>query len=143
MIHSDQDEQFENWIGSTEVRNDLVTAAPLRLLAASLDREQATPLAGAPIPLPWHWLYFLPSPTSESRTDRHPATSSFLAPNALPRRMWAGRRIRLERGQICMGDVLQRRSVIQGIKRKQGASGALAVIAVRHELTSEAGGYQT
>jgi hydroxyacyl-ACP dehydratase HTD2-like protein with hotdog domain len=55
-----------DWIGRTESADDVATVAPLRALAATLDRDDAPAGDGEPIPPGWHWLYFLPVPRSSA-----------------------------------------------------------------------------
>jgi len=86
--------QFRDWIGRTDVREDVVTAAPLVALSALLDREDPPPREGDAAPPLAHWLYFLPNyRQSEAGPDGHALKGSFLQPAPLPRRMWAGSRI--------------------------------------------------
>ena len=82
------------WVGRSEKRSDLITAAPLAGLAATLDRtSDAAPVAGSVLPPLAHWLYFLPvAMQSEIGPDGHPKRGGFLPPVPLPRRMWAGGR---------------------------------------------------
>jgi 3-methylfumaryl-CoA hydratase len=83
------------WVGRTEQRTDTITAAPLAGLAATLDRDDPAPVAGSAVPPLWHWLYFLPTQRqSELGPDGHRAAAGFLPPVELPRRMWAGGRLR-------------------------------------------------
>lgn len=131
--------ESENWIGRTETRHDRVTPWPLEALAATLDRDDPPPRAGDPVPPLWHWLYFLPTERqSELGPDGHPRRGGFLPPVDLPRRMWAGSRFEF-RHPLCVGDAITRVSRIVSIQEKQGRSGALAFVVVRHEISSPAG----
>src|SRR6185369_10318740 len=86
--------QFKEWIGRTDIRQDVVTAAPLVALAALLDRDDPPPAAGDAAPPLAHWLYFLPNyRQSEAGPDGHALKGSFMPPVPLPRRMWAGSRL--------------------------------------------------
>src|SRR5215471_9489217 len=85
---------FKDWIGRTDERTDLVTAAPLVSLSALLDRDDPVPREGDAAPPLAHWLYFLPNyRQSEAGEDGHAVKGSFMPPAPLPRRMWAGSRI--------------------------------------------------
>ena len=53
---------LQQWIGRSETLLDDITAAPLRGLSATLDRDDVAPAPGTPVPPLWHWLYFLPQP---------------------------------------------------------------------------------
>jgi 3-methylfumaryl-CoA hydratase len=130
---------IQQWVGRTETRTDLVTAAPISSLAATLDREEAYPKAGDPLPPIWHWLYFLPiSRQSQIGPDGHTTRGGFLPPVELPRRMWAGSRLEFLQ-PLRVGDEITRVSTIKSIQEKSGRSGALVFITVRHEISNRAG----
>jgi len=127
------------WIGRSETRRDVVTVAPLVALAALLDRDEPAPRAGDPAPPLAHWLYFLPSyRQSDAGPDGHALKGGFLPPVPLPRRMWAGSRLEFLR-PLAVGAYVERTSTIRDVVVKQGRSGPLVFVTVRHEL-SDAGG---
>ncbi len=67
----------------SETTPDTITAAPLRALSATLDRDDAPVAAGSTVPPLWHWLYFLPhARQSELGPDGHPAARRFSAARA-------------------------------------------------------------
>jgi 3-methylfumaryl-CoA hydratase len=128
-------EDFQAWIGGEVTVHDTATAAPVQALAATLDHPCAS-APGDPLPPLWHWLYFLAaSPTAELGPDGHPAKGGFLPPVDLPRRMWAGSRLQFL-APVRIGQALTRRSVIQDVTVKDGRSGALCFVQVRHEVAS-------
>jgi 3-methylfumaryl-CoA hydratase len=125
---------LKDWIGRTEMVDDIVTAMPYAALSATLDREPARPKQGTPLPALWHWLYFLPlHRQSEIGPDGHAKRGGFLPPVPLPRRMWAGSQLQFHR-PLCVGDAVTRVSTIQSVSEKSGRSGALVFVKVRHEL---------
>jgi 3-methylfumaryl-CoA hydratase len=128
-------EDYSAWVGRSEESCDTITAGPLDRLAATLDRETPRAEDGDVVPPLGHWLFFLPDARqSEIGPDGHPRRGGFLPPvHELPRRMWAGSRIAFN-DDVRVGDRLKRRSVIQSIKRKDGASGPLVFVTVRHEI---------
>ena len=129
----------EDWVGRTEDRRDVVTAAPLVALSALLDRDDPAPVPGDAAPPLAHWLYFLPAyRQSAAGADGHAARGEFLPPIALPRRMWAGSRLEFLR-PFRVGAEVTRRSRIASVTSKQGRSGPLVFVTVRHEV-SDAGG---
>jgi 3-methylfumaryl-CoA hydratase len=130
-------EDLRRWIGKTAVAEDRVTATPARALAATLDRD-ATFNTGDPLPPPWHWLYFLTmEPLSDAGSDGHPKRGGFLPPVPLPRRMWAGSRMEFFR-PLRVGDAIRRESRIAAVNVKEGRSGTLVFVTVRHEITAGA-----
>jgi len=132
-------DELQAWVGRTERRDDVVTAAPLVSLAALLDRDDPPPRQGEPAPPLAHWLYFLPAyRQSEAGPDGHLAHGGFLPPLDLPRRMWAGSRLEFAR-PLRVGAAVTRLSTIKSIEAKQGRSGALAFITVRHEVSDAEG----
>ncbi|MBI4293231.1 MAG: MaoC family dehydratase N-terminal domain-containing protein [Betaproteobacteria bacterium] len=130
---------LQGWIGKTESRSDLVTSAPIAALSATLDRDDPYPRAGEAIAPLWHWLYFLPQYRhSEIGRDGHPVRGGFLPPVPLPRRMWAGSRFEFHQ-PIRVGDALSRTSRIVSVSAKEGRSGALVFVQVRHEIGNPGG----
>lgn len=125
---------FDPWIGREERRTDIATAAPVSLMAATLDRKDLEFAEADPIPPVWHWLYFLTAVrTRELGPDGHPPKGGFLPPVPLPRRMRAGGQFRIER-PIHIGEKLERRSRIADISEKSGGSGPLVFVKVEHEI---------
>ena len=121
-------------MGRSETRPDEVTAAPVAALAATLDLEIPYPQSGDPLPPLWHWLYFLPfARQSELGPDGHPKRGGFLPPVELPRRMWAGGRVEFHR-PLRVGENITRTSRILDVKFREGRSGRLVFVLVRHQI---------
>jgi 3-methylfumaryl-CoA hydratase len=129
---------YSEWIGRQEEANDFISPGPIDRLAATLDRDDPPARNGDAIPPLAHWLFFLPNARqSEIGPDGHPRRGGFLPPvHDLPRRMWAGSRISFQ-GEIRVGQELRRRSTVQSVKRKEGKSGPLVFVTVRHEYMAE------
>jgi 3-methylfumaryl-CoA hydratase len=131
--------QLEEWIGRTETRTDLVSPTPMAALSAMLDRDDPAPRPGDPLPPAWHWLFFLPLHRhSELAQDGHARLGGFLPPVPLPRRMWAGDRMEFHH-PLRVGETIQRTSRIAGVKHKEGRTGPLVFLLVRHEITNPGG----
>jgi 3-methylfumaryl-CoA hydratase len=128
--------QLQSWIGRRETLTDEVTAAPVRGLSATLDREDPSPLPGTVVPALWHWLYFLPQHRqTELGSDGHAKRGGFLPPVPLPRRMWAGGRLQwLAQNPLRVGDSVKRISCIESITHKAGRNGDLLFVLVKHEV---------
>ncbi|MGE5336610.1 MAG: MaoC family dehydratase N-terminal domain-containing protein [Gemmatimonadota bacterium] len=132
-------ERWREWIGRTEQRSDLVTAASLAALSATLDRGDPEPLPGSDVPPLWHWMYFNPvARQSELGPDGHPRRGGFLPPVTLPRRMWAGGRLQFNH-PLQVGDEITRLSRIADVSVKEGRSGMLVFVRVRHEINNARG----
>ncbi|WEE78048.1 MaoC family dehydratase N-terminal domain-containing protein [Comamonas testosteroni] len=133
--------QLQAWQDKSETALDIITAAPLRALSATLDRDDPVPGDGSAVPALWHWLYFLPhARQSEIGPDGHPRRGGFLPPVPLPRRMWAGGRMRWEAGNpLRVGQQVQRVSTIRSVQRKTGRSGELLFVLVEHRFSNQDG----
>ncbi|NKB32155.1 MAG: acyl-CoA dehydrogenase [Pseudomonadales bacterium] len=128
---------FESWIGKTESATDFLTLAPLTGLAATLDKEKLQFAPGDKLPPLWHWLYFLsPARQSKIANDGHAERGDFLPPIPLPRRMWAGSRFEFHH-PLHAGEEVNRVSTIKSIACKEGRSGQLAFVTVKHEIGTE------
>src|SRR5215470_20281020 len=125
---------LQEWIGRAESAEDEVTPAPAALLSATLDRDDPPPQPGDPLPPLWHWLYFLPRHRqSEIGPDGHARRGGFLPPVPLPRRMWAGGQFEF-RAPIRVGDRVVRTSTIESVDIKEGRTGTLVFVKVRHDV---------
>jgi len=92
---------------------------------------------GALPPL-WHWMLFQTwAPRARIGADGHPQRGGFLpALPELPRRMWAGSRLTYA-GELHPGDAVTRISTITGITEREGRSGRLVFVTVRHEIARD------
>ncbi len=128
------EQQLTDWIGRSETLRDQITAAPVRGLNATLDHPAIAVENGTPLFPLWHWLYFLPQHRqSEIGPDGHAKRGGFLPPVPLPRRMWAGSQFEF-RAPVRVGDAVERSSTIADVTTKEGRSGKLVFVKVRHEL---------
>lgn len=127
---------LQDWVGKTERLNDDITAAPVRGLSATLDRDDPAPVSGTVLPPLWHWLYFVPQPLQrEIGPDGHARRGGFLPPVPLPRRMWAGGRLQWSQDNpLVVGDAVKRISHIDSVTHKAGRSGDLLFVLVKHEV---------
>lgn len=132
---------LQAWQSKSETTLDLITSAPLRALSATLDRDDPAPAHGTPVAPLWHWLYFLPhARQSEIGPDGHPRRGGFLPPVPLPRRMWAGGRLRWETDNpLRVGQEVQRVSTIRSVQHKTGRSGELLFVLVEHRFSNQDG----
>ena len=131
--------QLRSWEGRSETLTDEITAAPVRNLSATLDRDDPLPASGTPLPPLWHWLYFLPSHRQRDiGADGHAKRGGFLPPVPLPRRMWAGGRLQWH-APLRVGDAVQRTSTIASVTHKSGRTGDLVFVLVKHEVRNAHG----
>ena len=127
-------DQLQAWIGRTETVGDTIVATPVKALDATLDHPARPVEAGTVLPPLWHWLYFLPlHRQGEIGPDGHARRGGFLPPVPLPRRMWAGSQFEF-RSPVHVGDAVERTSTIDDVSLKEGRTGKLVFVKVRHEL---------
>lgn len=132
-------DELRRWIGRSQTQDDTVTPVPVAALAATLDRDDPLPQPGDELPPLWHWIYFLPLVRhSELGPDGHPRRGGFLPPVPLPRRMWAGGRFEFFH-PLRVGESIRRTSRIADVSLKEGRSGTLVFVRVRHEVSNDAG----
>ena len=141
MIDNDQLAHLRSWMGKSETTSDQITPTSVRGMSATLDRDDAAPVAGTTLPLLWHWLYFLPQARqSELGADGHPTRGGFLPPVPLPRRMWAGGRLQWETANpMRVGETVERVSTIRSVTHKAGRSGELLFVLVEHRYSNANG----
>jgi 3-methylfumaryl-CoA hydratase len=126
-------EAFDAWVGRTDESSDQIGQTPIRLAQAMLDDASAGAIPSHLPPL-WHWLYFLPSERqSNIGPDGHPRRGGFLPPISLPRRMWAGGRLKFLR-PLVVGAEVRRVSLIKRVESKTGRSGTLVFVTLQHDI---------
>ncbi|AYQ44068.1 MULTISPECIES: MaoC family dehydratase N-terminal domain-containing protein [Burkholderia] len=132
-------DSLRDWIGRTQSERETVSPRLAAQLAALLDHE-ATLEPGDALPPLWHWALF-PAIARQSHVgvDGHPTRGGFLPPVPLPRRMWAGSRVQFER-PVRIGHEVTRTSQIVDVGAKEGRSGQLVFVRVRHQLEDVEGG---
>ena len=125
------------WVGRSEAVTDQIDIGRAVAMAATLDLL-ASPAIGDSLPPLWHWLYFWSAiPASQLGTDGHAQRGGFLPPVSLPRRMWAGGRLKFL-APLPVGTQAERVSRIKAIEVKQGKSGPLVFVTVAHDISVQA-----
>jgi 3-methylfumaryl-CoA hydratase len=131
-------DDFREWIGRSEERHDRLDPARSRVLRAALGEAGPLPTGGR-LPALHHWLYFWDARTPDATgPDGHPKRGGFLPNIALPRRMWAGGRLRFL-APLNFGDPVHRVSAIRSIETKTGRSGALVFVKIAHQILGPQG----
>jgi 3-methylfumaryl-CoA hydratase len=114
-------------LGQKTVEHDDATAAPLRGMVVTFDRDERAPVAGEPIALGWHLAYFPePSRLSELGADGLPLARGMLPAMPLPRRMYAGAKLTFH-APILVGDALTRETEFTDVQLREGSTGTLIV----------------
>jgi len=139
---TDDFSRLQDWVGRRESREDVVAADRVAAMAATLDLD-AGPHPGEALPPGWHWMFFNTRGAAKARdigADGHPKRGGFLPDVALPRRMWAGGRLAYSERSIRVGEAIRRRSEIAKVDVKQGRSGTLVFVLVKHHIEGAGGG---
>ena len=104
-------------------------AALLATLGESVDVQ-----VGRGLPLFAHHAFFWNPKTEENlAVDGHEVLGGLIPDLGLPLRMWAGGRLQ-QHAPFLAGVAADKRSRVTGVTRKQGKSGELAFVTVRHEV---------
>ena len=123
-----------DWRPAATTARDVIAPAPATALARLLDRADDALAEGCPLPALWHWLYFLDWPLqADLGADGHPARGHFLPPIPGRTRMFAGGRLRV-RAPIEIGPPAARTSEVAGVTVKEGRTGEMLFVTVRHEI---------
>ena len=127
---------LDGWEPGTAELSRVVDAWAGAAFTALTEAPAPAPRAGEPLPPMWHWFTLLDHPAqSATGADGHPASGPLLPPIPGRRRMFAGGRLTLD-APVLVGAELTSRSAVTAVSVKQGRSGELAFVTVRHELSS-------
>ena len=124
---------WQDWVGRSETREDVVDAGLVARFTATLDVEPAGQFA----PQGLHWCLCPPdAPTAMLGPDGHPVRdeTGLLPPIPLPRRMWAASKVDFL-APLRIGERVRRTSRLASVTEKRGGSGLLVFAEVEH-LTS-------
>ncbi|CAN7599194.1 FAS1-like dehydratase domain-containing protein [Pararhizobium sp. LjRoot238] len=129
--------ELQAWVGRSVEAEDVVTPRLIESFRATLSPHAALTTSDA-TPLGLHWCLAPEiAETDELGPDGHPPKGGFLPPVPLPRRMWAASDLTFN-GAIGPGELVRRRSTIRKVEEKQGRSGSLFFVTVRHEISTGA-----
>src|SRR5439155_1407584 len=112
-------------IARTQTTTDLIHAGPARFLRRALARPHPEFREGDLLPPASLALYFLPSVESHARRPHgSPQDTGGVPPMAMPRRMFAGERVRYH-GAVRVGETVRRETRLADISVKHGGTGTL------------------
>src|SRR5262249_50772649 len=115
-------EAHKHHIGRKQMTDDVLHAGPANLLRLSLGRPEADLRDGDALPPAWLALYFLPRfATTELRPDGSPRDTGVIPPMPLPRRMFAGERVRFHR-PLVIGERVNRETLLSDLSLKSGGT---------------------
>jgi len=134
MVSDDDIDHWRGWIGSEELRRELLSAETLRRFAAALGETLDVERTQPPLA---HWAFFLPTAAADQiGPDGHPRRGGFLPPVTLPRRMFAAAEMRFE-APLLLDREAERRSIILDVVHKAGRTGALVLVQAEHRITQD------
>jgi 3-methylfumaryl-CoA hydratase len=117
--------ELKTHVGRKQAATDVLSAQPANLLRLALARAEPELRDGDPLPPGWLSLYFLPRfPPGELRPDGSPRDTGVVPPMPLPRRMFAGERVRLHR-PLRIGEQVRREIELADLSAKTGGTGTL------------------
>ncbi len=123
-------EDLKSHVGRKQTATDVIHAGPANQLRLALGRSDPEFRDGDALPAAWLGLYFLPRiPTAELRPDGSPRDTGVIPVMPLPRRMFAGERVRLHR-PVRIGETVRRETELADISVKTGGTGTLVFATV-------------
>jgi 3-methylfumaryl-CoA hydratase len=129
---------LRSWIGRSREVRDIVTPRLVNEFRATFTGALA-PVPNDEAPLALHWCLGPETPAADTLgPDGHAAKGGFLPPVPLPRRMWAGGEIEIL-APLRIGDEVVRREIVSDVTAKEGRTGTLCFVTVRHEYETPRG----
>ena len=127
-------EDIKSWIGKSIKNEDYISDFPVKAMSSVFDYEGENFIE---VPYGWHWLYFLNLPLQKNLgPDGHEKRIGFMPPIDLPIRMYAGGEINYFK-PILIGEKLKKTSSIISIENKEGSTGNLIFLKIKHEITNK------
>lgn len=124
---------MQNAAPRTERQSDVMDPARAQAMQVALGNT-ASLRAGDALPPFFHQLYFWTPVVPEGLgRDGHPKVGGLIPDTGLPRRMWAGGQLKFE-SPVHLGSVADRVSTCESVVHKEGRSGPLAFVTLRHEI---------
>jgi len=134
-LSSPSAQDYSDWIGKTESRNDEIGLTLARRAAVLSDLDPQAYRRGVALPPHWYSMFFTPNvEAARIGHDGHPMKGDFLPPIALPRRMFVGREVTFLR-PLRVGAEAVKTSRITAITPKTGRSGPLVFVQVTHTIS--------
>lgn len=117
----------------TQTQSDVLDPGRAQAMQVVLGHQPSLK-AGDDLPPFFHQLYFwTPLPAAELGRDGHPKVGGLIPDMGLPRRMWAGGRLQFK-SPLRLGVEALRVSQCEAATRKEGRTGPLAFVTLRHEV---------
>lgn len=129
---------LQSWVGRRQVKTEQLSARLVRWMAATLNHtELLDSQPGTALPPGWHWMFFNQvEPSERLGPDGHPQRGDFLPPIDLPRRMWAGSRLKWLL-PLTVGMTVTREATIRKVDRKLGRLGEMVFVTVGYRYCQD------
>ena len=132
-------DELKRHIGRKQAASDVLHPGPANLLRLAFARPEPEFKAGDPLPPAWLALYFLPQyRPDELRPDGSPRDAGVVPSMPLPRRMFAGERVRFHT-PLHIGDAVRRETELADISVKHGGTGTLVFATVVNRVFGPGG----
>lgn len=125
---------LQPWIGRVRIVEDDIGLMAVRRAAGAFDMDPDAFKHGTELPPHWFGIFF--AETVRQRDigpDGHPKKGVILPPIPMPRRMGAGRRVKIM-GRLKAGEPAIKKAEVADIVPKSGRSGDIFVLTMRHTI---------
>jgi 3-methylfumaryl-CoA hydratase len=127
-------ETLRPWIGRVRTVEDDIGLMAVRRAAGTFDMEPTSFSRGSELPPHWFGLFFAETVRQHDiGPDGHPNKGIVLPPIPMPRRMGAGRRLKIT-GRLRAGEPALKKAEVANIVPKTGRSGDIFVLTMRHTI---------
>ena len=124
-------------IGTERIVEDDISPVTVRRIAGMLDHDLDAFPEGADLPPHWFGMFFADATRqSDIGPDGHPNKGVVLPPIPLPRRMGAGRRVRVS-GTLRSGVPARRITEVVTLAPKIGRTGRIAILTLRNTIETK------
>ncbi|TAJ36504.1 MAG: hypothetical protein EPO55_21835 [Reyranella sp.] len=122
------------WIGRVRVVEDDIGLMAVRRAAGTFDMDPESFRVGSELPPHWFGIFFTETVRQgDIGPDGHPNKGIVLPPIPMPRRMGAGRRVKVM-GNLRAGEPAVKKAEVADIVPKSGRSGDIFVLTMRHTI---------
>lgn len=122
------------WIGRVRTVEDDIGLMAVRRAAGTFNLDPETFKKGSELPPHWFGLFFAETVRQDQiGPDGHPNKGIVLPPIPMPRRMGAGRRVKVM-GNLRAGEPAVKKAEVANIVPKTGRSGDIFVLTMRHTI---------
>lgn len=126
--------ELKPWIGRVRIVEDDIGLMAVRRAASTFNLDPAGFERGTELPPHWFTLFFAETIVQrELGPDGHPNKGIVLPPIPMPRRMGAGRRVKVM-GRLRAGEPAVKKAEVADIVPKSGRSGDIFVLTMRHTI---------